>query len=296
MHAKPRPLNVTPARPNGRLLPPLRHGDRLTREEFERRCANTPQLRKVERLNGMVYLAHERAYRRIDPTIPPLENGDRLSRAEFERRWENMPGLKKAELLNGEVFMPPPVSAEHHGLPHSDLMFWLGLFRAATPGVVVADNSTLRLTPKEDDDAQPDAMMFALPSHGGSAWFDENGYVEGVPELVAEVAASSVSYDLNTKLDVYLRNGIREYLVWRVHDTAVDWFVLRGKEYERLPPGPDGVLRSQILPGLWLDPAALIRGDMAEVMRVAQLGIASPEHAAFVERLRQAAANNAAGS
>ena len=79
---------------------------------------------------------------------------------------------------------------------------------------------------------------------------------------------------------------MREYIVWRVLERGIDWFVLRAGQYERLSVGADGVVRSEIFPGLWLDPAALLRGDLATVFTVVQQGLASPEHAAFMARLR----------
>jgi hypothetical protein len=215
--------------------------------------------------------------------VPPLRNGDRLTAEEFERRYDAMPGLKKAELIKGVVYMAPPISFEDHAGPHFDLIGWLGLYRMATPGVRGGDNSTLRLSLANRP--QPDACLFLLPTHGGQARIDGDGYIAGGPELAAEVAATSENYDLHDKLDVYRDNGVREYIVWRVFDRAIDWFVLRGDRYERLAPGADGVYRSEVLPGLWLDPAALVAGDMARVAQVAQQGIASPEHAAFVARL-----------
>lgn len=219
--------------------------------------------------------------------IPPLENGDHLTRAEFERRWDNMPELKKAELLNGRVFMSPAVSASHHGIPHSHLIFWLVTYRALTPGVIVADNSTLRLPP--DDDAQPDAMLLIDPALGGRASFDDRGYVHGVPELVAEVAASSASYDLNLKLEIYGHAGIPEYVVWRTIDRTIDWFVLREGRYDLIRPEVNGVYHSLLYPGLWLDPDALIRGDLSAVMDLVQRGAAIQEHAEFMRRLGHAA-------
>jgi len=36
----------------------------------------------------------------------------------------------------------------------------------------------------------------------------------------------SASFALHTKLHVYRRNGVREYVVWRVLDQQLDWFVL----------------------------------------------------------------------
>jgi hypothetical protein len=218
---------------------------------------------------------------------PPLETGDHLTREEFERRYDAMPHLKKAELIEGVVYVPSPVRFEQHGEPHADLMAWLGVYRAHTPGVRVGDNSTVRLD--LDNEPQPDAVMIVDPKHGGRVRIDKDGYIAGGPELAAEVAASSASIDLNAKLRVYRRNGVQEYLVWRVLERQVDWFRLRGSQYERLLPGPDAVLRSEVFPGLWLDGAALLGGDLVRVHQVLQQGLGSPEHVAFVTRLRPVA-------
>jgi hypothetical protein len=222
--------------------------------------------------------------------IPPLQNGDRLTREEFERRYDAMPHLKKAELIEGVVYMPSPVNHAEHGGPHFNVIGWMNRYCDATPGVEGGDNSSLRLD--LDNEPQPDAFLMILPSHGGRARIDEDGYVEGGPELVAEVAASSVSYDLHVKLNVYRRSGVQEYVVWRVLEGAIDWFVLRGGTYERLLPDAGGVYRGEVLPGLWLDAAALIRGDRTAVVRALQEGLASDAHAAFVRRLEQAAARH----
>ncbi len=218
--------------------------------------------------------------------MPLLESGDHLTREEFERRYDAMPGLKKAELLEGVVFMPSPVRLHHHGSPHAALIVWLGNYWSGTPGVRVADNTSVRLVP--DSEPQPDAVLFIEPTHGGQARISTDDYLEGGTELTAEVAASTASIDLHTKFRIYLRNNVREYIVWRVEDAAIDWFVLRGTQYDRLAPGTDGIVRSEVFPGLWLDPAALIRYDLARVLQVLQQGLASPEHAAFVARLQQA--------
>jgi Uma2 family endonuclease len=123
------------------------------------------------------------------------------------------------------------------------------------------------------------------PACGGRALIDAGGYVVNAPELVAEVASSSASIDLNDKLHVYRRNGVREYIVWRVRDQAIDWFVLRGSKYELLSLTADGLLKSECFPGLWLDPAALLRGGMLRVLEVLQQGIGSAEHGAFAASL-----------
>jgi Uma2 family endonuclease len=217
-------------------------------------------------------------------TVLPLESGDRLTRDEFERRYAAMPHLKKAELIEGVVYVPSPVRHRQHGSPHAHLITWLGYYHAVTPGVEIGDNSTVRLD--LDNEPQPDALLLITPERGGQAHIDADGYIAGAPELVAEVASSSASYDLHAKLHAYRRNGVREYIVWRVLDQEVDWFVLRAGQYERLPPGADGILRSEVFAGLWIDPAALIRGDLARVLAVGQQGVSGSEHTAFVTRLR----------
>jgi len=214
--------------------------------------------------------------------IPPLENGDRLSREEFERRYKAMPHLKKAELIEGVVYiMSSPLNADNHGDPHADLMGFLGIYRAFTPGVRASDNATVRLD--SDNEAQPDGFLYIEPRFGGQVK-KEDGYIVGAPELAAEVAASSASYDLGPKLNVFRRNGVREYVVWRVLDRAIDWFILRGSQYERLPL-TDGIYRSEIFPGLWLDPEALIQGNLARVHQILQEGLAGVEHQNFVAKM-----------
>src|SRR5262249_47488776 len=146
---------------------------------------------------------------------------------------------------------------EEHGGPHFDLITWLGVYRAYTVGVEGGDNSTLRLD--LDNRPQPDAFLRLLPSHGGQSQTSADGYVVGAPELTAEVSASSVSYDLPKKRNASRRNGVREYVVWRVLDREVDWFVLREGRYEHLAASPAGVYQSEVFPGLWLDAAALVR-------------------------------------
>src|SRR6266540_7367125 len=120
--------------------------------------------------------------------IPPLENGDRLTRNEFERRYSAMPQIKKAELIEGEVVMGSPVSFEFHGEQHADLLGWLTIYKASTPGVATGDNITVKLD--ENNEPQPDVTMFVHPDFGGRVEF-EDGYVSGSPELLAEVSAST---------------------------------------------------------------------------------------------------------
>lgn len=215
--------------------------------------------------------------------IPPLENGDRLTRHEFERRYQGMRQVKKAELIEGVVYMPSPVRFQSHGQPHSYVIGWLALYVAATPGVDLADNTTVRLD--LDNEPQPDALLRLETSAGGKSWISPDDYIEGSPELIAEIAASSAAYDLHDKLKVYRRNGIQEYLVWQIYEQRLDWFSLREGEYGALDPDPSGVIHSKVFPGLCLAVQALLNRDLAKVLANLQVGLESAEHQAFVERL-----------
>ena len=226
-----------------------------------------------------------------DGSIPPLESGDRLSRGEFERRYEAMQGLKKAELIEGVVYVPSPVRQRYHGKSHTSLIGWLFAYRARTPELDLGANSTVRLD--LNNEPQPDSVLFIQPESGGKVKIDEDGYISGAPDLVAEVAGSSASYDLHDKLRAYERNGVREYIVWRVFERQVDWFVLRGSRYEPLAPSEDGILRSNVFPGLWLDATALLRDDYGTLLNVLQRGLDSPEHAAFRAELALRQGRNA---
>jgi Uma2 family endonuclease len=223
--------------------------------------------------------------------VPRLESGDRLTRAEFERRYAAMSDVKKAELIDGVVFMPSPVRASQHGIPDSRLSGWLFTYSARTPGLLTSTNSTVRLD--LDNEFQPDSLL--MIAAGGQATIDADGYITGPPELVAEVASSSVSIDLNAKLNVYRRNGVREYIVWRVLDEAIDWFALRDGQFVPLPVADDGIIRSEVFPGLWLNAPAMLQARLDAVMATLEQGLATPEHATFAASIVTPSALGSAG-
>jgi Uma2 family endonuclease len=212
--------------------------------------------------------------------VPPLENGDRLSRAEFERRYQAMPKLKKAELIEGVTYMASPLRIKSHGEPHGNLIGWLWTYKIATPGTILGDNPTVRLDP--DNEPQPDAVLF-VP--GRQATIDAEDYIEGAPELVVEVAASSTAIDLHDKKRAYRRNYVQEYLVWRTLEYQFDWFMLQADEYVPLVADDRGMIRSRVFPGLWLVVPALLAGDMTLVLSGLQEGLSSPEHQEFKQGL-----------
>jgi hypothetical protein len=218
--------------------------------------------------------------------IPPLRAGDRLTPAEFDRRWDATPRLKVAELLDGVVYLPE-IGSLRHGVPAAHLVGITGIYAGFTEGTEGACHSSLLLDDRNE--AQPDALVLIEESHGGQARLVDD-FLVTAPEWVGEVTENRDSYDLGVKLPIYRRFGVRECLVWRVLDRAIDYFVLRDGQYKRLAVSLRGCYESEVLPGLWLDPHAFIAGDTAAALQVMERGLASPEHQQFVERLARQAA------
>jgi Uma2 family endonuclease len=212
--------------------------------------------------------------------VPPLVAGDRLTKEEFLRRWEAHPEIKSAELLGGLVFMPSPVSVEH-GDTENDVGTWLGVYRAATPGTAAGHNTTSFLL---DDVPQPDINLRILPEFGGTSWVEDT-YLHGIPELLTEVSRSSASYDLHLKLDLYENAKIPEYLAILLFEREIRWHILVDGRYQQMPADADGLWRSRIFPGLWLDGNSLLSGDLHQVLARLQEGLESPEHGRFVSEL-----------
>lgn len=198
-----------------------------------------------------------------------LENGDRLNRDEFERRYTASP-IKKAELIEGIVHVASPLRFIPHGKPHSNIITWLGTYQAAVAGLEVGIEPTVRLD--DDNEPQPDAVLFRID---GKAKIDADGYISGAPELIAEIAASTVSYDLHSKKRTYERNGVKEYIVWRTLDRQIDWFILENGKYHKLEADESGVIRSQEFAGLWLNLNAILKNDMSAVLKTLQTGLSS---------------------
>ena len=189
-----------------------------------------------------------------------LENGDRLNRIEFERRY-TASNIKKAELIEGLVHVASPLRFTPHAEPHARILTWLGTYQSMVAKLAVGIEPTVRLD--EDNEPQPDAVLFRV---GGNAQIDDDGYITGAPELVVEIAASTVSYDLHAKKRVYERNGVKEYIVWRTLDREIDWFILEDGKYEKLAPDDTGVIHSREFDGLRLNVKAILNGDMVVVL------------------------------
>ena len=208
-----------------------------------------------------------------------------LDRAEFERRYSAMPEVKKAELIEGVVYMPPPVSQKRHSRQHFLLIGWLNHYNEATPGLEGGDNATIRLD--RENDPQPDALLRIVPAFGGQSR-DSGEYIGGPPEpdRGGRQHQRKLRLARQTKgVSAQRRARVHRMARCRVAESAIDWFVLRNDRYERLELDVEGCYRSQVFPGLWLNSAALVRGDMTRHAAVWQRGLASPEHAAFATEL-----------
>jgi Uma2 family endonuclease len=211
-----------------------------------------------------------------------LENGDHLDQKTFHERYEAMPPDTRAELIGGVVYMSSP-QKPRHGRMDPRLLHWLVEYATATPGTDVLANTTSILGPLSE--LQPDACLLLLPEYGGQTWEDERGYLAGAPELAAEISSSTESIDLHAKKRDYEKAGVREYIVVALRKNEVFWFIRRRGKFRDLPPGDDGIIRSETFPGLWLDPAALLRRDSKRLLALLRGGLASAEHAAFVKKL-----------
>ena len=213
-----------------------------------------------------------------------LVEGQRLDQPTFHARYEAMPSGTRAELIGGVVYMPSPAGPAH-GSALIPVVVWLSYYQENTPGVQALDNASTALYSMGEP--QPDALLRILPESGGRTQ-TERRLVRGVPELIVEVSHTSRFTDLGPKFDDYERVGVLEYIVRALEPDEVLWFGLRQGRLVQLSPGPDGLFRSDVFPGLWLDPGALLAGDTRCLREVLDLGLATAEHAAFVARLAEA--------
>jgi Uma2 family endonuclease len=210
-----------------------------------------------------------------------LVDGQHLSQAEFHALYEATSPEVRAELIDGVVSMPSPARLEH-GDAQLAVLIWLDYYAESTPGVRAAGSVTTILSPRSEP--QPDALLRILAERGGQS-HDQHGYLHGAPELVVEVSKATRYVDLGPKLRDYERAGVREYVVRAIDPDEILWFALEHGALVQQSVGVDGLYRSTVFSGLWLDPSALLSGNRHKLRSVVDLGCATPEHAAFVARL-----------
>jgi len=212
--------------------------------------------------------------------LPTLDTGDNLTRDEFLRIWEQLPHIKRAELIGGIVYMPAALGTDHGG-DDFNITTWLGVYCAATPGCVGGSDVTCIFL---DDCPQPDVNLRFVAEYGGKSWI-ENQRIHGSPELLVEVCNSTESMDLKQKFKLYREANVSEYLVVVVKKKQIRWHRLVKGEYKLFTADADGLFRSVVFPGLWLDSHALFNDGLTKVLATLQKGIDSDEHQKFVEEL-----------
>ncbi|HEX5271652.1 MAG TPA: Uma2 family endonuclease [Gemmataceae bacterium] len=218
--------------------------------------------------------------------LPPLENGDHLDQKTFHARYEAMPEACRAELIGGIVYMVSPQKGSHSEA-HQLTVRWLDEYAEATPGTKALLNNTQILGP--DSEPEPDGCLFIAPEYGGRVYRDENDYYNGSPEFIIEVGSATESIDLNRKKLDYQKAGVREYVVLAVRTQQVFWFTRQRGKYREVPLPSDGIFRSRVFPGLWLDAEGILHNDRRRVLAALRQGLATPEHAAFVAKLEKQA-------
>jgi Uma2 family endonuclease len=218
--------------------------------------------------------------------VTPLVAGQRLDQPTFHERYEKMPASVRVELIGGVVHMPSSARPEH-ARAMVPVLVWLSYYQEHTPGVDVLKNASTILDVKGEP--QPDAQLRILPECGGQTQPDRR-FVRGVPELIVEVSQATRYTDLGPKFDAYERAGVLEYIVRALDPDELLWFALREEKLVELPADSDGLYRSGVFPGLWLDPQAMIAGNNRRLREVLDRGLATNEHASFVARLAAARA------
>jgi Uma2 family endonuclease len=222
----------------------------------------------------------------VHVSSPELITGQRMTREEFLCRWEALPDLKHAELIEGIVYVGSPVSIDH-GTPDTSAIAWLAHYAWHTPGCEAGNEVTWMML---ESSPQPDAFLMISPEYGGQAR-RHGKFWGGAPDLAVEICVTSTEHDFGPKLALYQRAGVREYITFESFRERIIWRVLVNGSYVQIPPDADGNLRSRVFPGLWLNPTAFWANDGAALESLLEQGLASAEHAAFVEQLQRAPAN-----
>ena len=185
-----------------------------------------------------------------------------------------------ADLVGGVVHLWIRVTVSH-GQMSATLNGGIGLSRVGLTGIHGGVRTTTVLG--DDSEVQPDATLrFPI---GGTSAVNDDDYLVGCPELVCDVVDTADAHALTARRADDERYGATEVVMVTVREPRVLWLVGEGDRLTERSPDADGVYRSGVFPGLWLDPAALLAEDMQRLLDVLRQGLATPEHAAFAASL-----------
>jgi Uma2 family endonuclease len=198
--------------------------------------------------------------KRHTPTAanPPL-------RMTFEEFLEWYDEETPAEWVDGEVILMSPVSSPHEFLA-AFLSALLQFFVEANDlGMILRDPFLMKLARRPSGRA-PDVMFIARERLGDL----KNVYLDGPADLVIEVISpGSRTTDRRHKYNEYEQAGVREY--WLLDSTRkqADFYRLNDQgNYTTVFLSEDGVFRSEVLNGLWLNVAWLWQEPLPKLMFV----------------------------
>src|SRR5437764_12065763 len=100
-----------------------------------------------------------------------------------------------------------------------------------------------------DSVPQPDLSVRILSEYGGQGWL-EGELAAGAPEFIGEVDPEC------SKIALYERAGVQEYLLVTVEDRRLEWRVLRHGRYTPLQPDSEGEYTTEAFPGLLISEPA----------------------------------------
>ncbi len=105
----------------------------------------------------------------------------------------------------------------------------------------------------EHNTFQPDVLF--VSNERRHIFDDVNHGINGAPDVVVEVlSASTRSRDLEVKLPVYARNGVREMLAVDLNAESVAKYIGDGQSMTLARVyGPDDILTSEAMPGVAID-------------------------------------------
>ena len=237
--------------PSSSTRPVLANGDRLTRDEFERRYEAMPHVKKAELIEGTVYMPSP---------VHASTHGE--------------PHAHIMTWLGVYAASTPGISVADNATVRLDLD------NETQPDALLRiDEDCGGQSRISDDDyveGPPELIVEVAHSSAGSR-----------PSRMAttECSPERAAYDLHDKKQAYRRNGVQEYVVWQIEDERVDWFILENGKYLSLSPNEEGLLASRIFAGLVLNVESLLSADLSAVLSGVQSQTGSDAHQAFVERL-----------
>jgi Uma2 family endonuclease len=175
-----------------------------------------------------------------------VEVVERMTAEEFFR---GAPEDRKAELIDGVMIMPSPPFDPHERLQN----FLLTLLRVYVEELELGEVRGSR-TPVElgiDQVPEPDVLFVAKQR----AHIIQNKGILGAPDLVIEILSAGTAHrDRGRKFRAYERAGVGElWLIDPYGPTGTKFYHLRNGRFSLVRPDKNGILRSAVVSGFWIN-------------------------------------------